>query len=294
MSTEQVAELIMSRKRCDFAVSLDGSSFDSTQFAELRLAVEGPFWRGLKPWLISVFAHPDNVVANLSPQEAAERFIQQCLDFKRTLFIPCPDVPASFWKNQEQRNLFSRYLQGSRSDYLPFTLDGTMASGDPFTTLTNTFRSLLYYKYILRHKNNFFILAAGDDVMILPRDRKQGLAIKTAVLSATSRTTDVPSPLGQVVKECKLSDLTEADFCSKWIFRVGTELVMTRDYAKVLTTKQFYTRKNAHLLSSPVVHRAAILAGVQSETASTLLEDVISASCPAVSDLDFALISSLT
>lgn len=42
------------------------------------------------------------------------------------------------------------------------TLKGTTASGDPYTTLMNTLKSICYYKFI----SNQSILVAGDDVIL--------------------------------------------------------------------------------------------------------------------------------
>jgi len=47
-----------------------------------------------------------------------------------------------------------------------------MASGDPFTTLGNTLRSIFYAMYYLRSipiENRPFIAAAGDDLIMFPK-----------------------------------------------------------------------------------------------------------------------------
>lgn len=80
---------------------------------------------------------------------------------------------------------------------MPFTLSGTMASGDPFTTLGNTLRSLLYYKYATRNiVPKPFVMAAGDDVILLPQDFVSAESIRNAVLAHTSLDNATPSPLG--------------------------------------------------------------------------------------------------
>jgi len=42
-------------------------------------------------------------------------------------------------------------------------IEGTTASGDPYTTLMNTLKSIVYYKYINPEAN---LIAAGDDVIL--------------------------------------------------------------------------------------------------------------------------------
>ena len=52
------------------------------------------------------------------------------------------------------------------------------------------------------------------------------------------------------------------DFCSKWAY--GTNLQtfgLSRDLFKTLTTKQFYTKKNAEILHDPSLHAQAIYEG---------------------------------
>jgi hypothetical protein len=71
-----------------------------------------------------------------------------------------------------------------------------MASGDPFTTLFNTFRTILYYKYALRDVYPApGMVAAGDDANIFPTDANADKC-RDLVLSHTSRTPNINSPLG--------------------------------------------------------------------------------------------------
>lgn len=63
---------------------------------------------------------------------------------------------------------------GHPEDYYYLELEGTMASGDPYTTLGNTLRSILYTRYYLRSMPNgsWDCLVAGDDVVIFTNDPK--------------------------------------------------------------------------------------------------------------------------
>jgi len=42
-----------------------------------------------------------------------------------------------------------------------------------------------------------------------------------------------------------------------------------------MTTKQYFTGKNKHILADPYLHREAILRGVESENLSLLIEDML-------------------
>lgn len=54
----------------------------------------------------------------------------------------------------------------------------------------------------------------------------------------------------------------------------------TRDVHKLLATKQYYNKSNAAILADPVLHRLAILQGIQSEQVSHLVEDIVAATTP--------------
>lgn len=59
------------------------------------------------------------------------------------------------------------------------------------------------------------------------------------------------------------------------VFVNGSEIILTRDPRKILATKQFYNKKNAHILNNPHLHRLAILQGLEAEQLSHLLEDCL-------------------
>lgn len=51
--------------------------------------------------------------------------------------------------------------------------------------------------------------------------------------------------------------------------------MMIRDVKKVLTTKQYFTGSNAHILRVPRLHREAIWEAFKAERVSELIEDVL-------------------
>jgi len=56
-----------------------------------------------------------------------------------------------------------------------------MASGDPFTTLGNTLRSIFYAMYYLRDiepEARPFIAAAGDDLIMFPKKHQLERVVK--------------------------------------------------------------------------------------------------------------------
>jgi len=173
------------------------------------------------------------------------------------MFLTMSDTTNVTW-SPEQKQAWKLYGNGTPKRFVvPFTLRGTMVSGDPFTTLTNTFRTILYHTYI-HQGHDVDVAAAGDDGVGFPTASDADAAIQR-ILAQTSRTNDVPSPLGQIVKQAKLSSITEIDFCSKWFYMEGGVLYATRDLTKLLATRHYYTRRNAHLLCNPALYRYAIL-----------------------------------
>lgn len=50
---------------------------------------------------------------------------------------------------------------------------------------------------------------------------------------------------------------------------------MYRDPIKLLTTKQFYMKKNANIINNPALHPLALAAGLRAEKMSHLCEDIL-------------------
>jgi hypothetical protein len=50
---------------------------------------------------------------------------------------------------------------------------------------------------------------------------------------------------------------------------------MCRSVQKLMTTRQYFTGKNKHILADPYLHRMAILEGFESEKVSMLVEDML-------------------
>lgn len=78
-----------------------------------------------------------------------------------------------------------------------------MPSGDPFTTITNTLRSIAYYMYWTAQPtakpHEPAVLASGDDV-IITGDYAEIIEVRTA------RNDQGDSELGQIVKKCQYTN----------------------------------------------------------------------------------------
>lgn len=95
-------------------------------------------------------------------------------------------------------------MVGKRIDYLPITFEGLTPSGDTLTTtLGNTLRSIMYYRYALHRCGVLYegpnakaqIFAAGDDVVIFC-DPSVADVITGQISRLTSRTGTQDSELG--------------------------------------------------------------------------------------------------
>jgi hypothetical protein len=196
------------------------------------------------------------------------------------MIIEAPGIDLKDLTQKEKNAIWRAGLMHTNA--IPFTLTGTVFSGDPTaTTLGNTLRSICYAKYYLHRAGleDVPTLCAGDDCIIFPK-KGQEIEYHHAILDATSRAKDRASSVGQCVTEAILSHYTDAEFCSKWFFSTGSDVILTRDYRKLLATKQYYSKKNAALLGNPALHRKAVLRGLETERASALLEDLLRVNAP--------------
>lgn len=54
---------------------------------------------------------------------------------------------------------------------------------------------------------------------------------------------------------------------------------MIRDVRKILTTRQYYTKQNKHILRNPYLYVKALYDGFQTEKVSRLMEQILLARC---------------
>lgn len=50
---------------------------------------------------------------------------------------------------------------------------------------------------------------------------------------------------------------------------------LSRDVFKTLTTKQFYTKRNAEILQNPYIHAKAIYEGFKTQKVSRIVEEIL-------------------
>lgn len=129
---------------------------------------------------------------------------------------------------------------------LSFYLKGLTPSGHPSkTTMGNTMRSILYTKFIADKAGvKIETLVSGDDVVIWCESRDSEKLVRAirqyTVQDAKCRT---PTGLGQIVKEIRVAQWWDFDFCSKytWLNKDG-HLGMCRDIEKALLTKRYWPK----------------------------------------------------
>jgi len=121
-------------------------------------------------------------------------------------------------------------------------------------------------------------MAAGDDCVIFVAPQHAQKLYNTILENSSRDTKNRKIGLGQCIKEIQIGKFYEIEFCSKWSdSKDGTleSWTMCRSVKKLMTTKQYFTGQNKHILSDPWLHRKAILDGFESEKVSRLVEDML-------------------
>jgi len=228
------------------SVSLDGSGYDSTQFASLQEIVDTRFFKSIRNSLHSLLLRVTRF-HNLPdwPEEATDKLLLSATSPDATLFIIYPKKWLEGYKmSREDNDLLSRHWPNSRPKsgqaICSYKVSGTTFSGHPTkTTLGNTLRSLFYYKYAFRHfLKPVQMLASGDDIVIWTERAEKDKIVK-AVRAIASQTAALQiHGLGQIVKKIEIKEKFDLEFCSKMFFSSpSTPLVVTRDLEKLMKTK---------------------------------------------------------
>nr|WPR18083.1 MAG: hypothetical protein [Crogonang virus 25] len=321
LTKEQLEHLFQSNYSTDFqSISLDGSSFDSTQFAELMKLVDDGFWDVMHPRMKTAL-HSNRRLSfrGCDTDKLVDDLIRSVKSHDTILFTHVPDLNGKEWVDSIKKSWIADHAQSKRIDisekpwlnWLATEIRGTTFSGHPTkTTLGNTFRSLLYgFWYIektgirepwlsgesLISKNSeskwvneirvsvniglkpVWIAAAGDDVVMGVRNLN-GLPseLHTAIMANSSRVKEGSAGLGQVIKDIRISEWWDIDFCSKWAFTCDGTIGswrFYRDQRKAISTKHWYVGNNMAIITNPSLHAKALLDGVLHEHSSGLVED---------------------
>lgn len=159
-------------------IGADGSAFDSTQHLELMEKCDDP--------VIQVICdHMEFILMNSPQYDQADVSIRQELahDLRRAMLrhtfevlYPAPDHGAHFDYTPAQKRCFRDFKIDER-DGIVLTMNGTVASGHPCTTLMNTLRQLSYSLFYaweagidapwLPDNGKIDVMASGDDQMTL-------------------------------------------------------------------------------------------------------------------------------
>lgn len=129
---------------------------------------------------------------HFTPSEAVAGFVESSLDFVNHVFVAFPGTTNHLRWDDKTMAMFRRYIKSDPKAYVYAPINGTMASGDPYTTMMNTLRSLCYTHYYLERSNlQYKVFAAGDDVVIFCR-KQDAQTVAQLILNQTSRdhTTD--------------------------------------------------------------------------------------------------------
>lgn len=228
-------------------------------------------------------------------ETVVDRMMKALLRTRNIVFIKVPTVDAPLWPEHVKKQFFrciaeARHWKhcGPEKDWIYLELEGTTFSGHATrTTLGNTLRSLCYaYWYCTEagitdtpwDSDKLLVIAAGDDVVIWVQPQYMQLLVDTILMHTTRDITYQQVGLGQCVKEVDFGDFWQVAFCSKWSLTIDGTIgtwIMIRDVSKILTRKQYFTGRNAHLLQHPRLHREAIYEGFKHERVSQLIEDIL-------------------
>lgn len=213
------------------ALCADGSNHDGHQHMSLIKAVDYTFFNALfkNGWM--------------------ERTLSK-YSYSREATKSVIDVPIY----EEVATLKSRF--GNHK--LNQKIRGTTFSGSPTrTTLGNTLRVFLYWKYICSRaglttidfsddakKKDVFVFVSGDDVVMWCRQEVSDKILKSAK-NLTSPTKDPQvKGLGQCVEQIHVRPWWDIDFCSKvsFLYQRGeqTKFIILRDPRKVLTHSSYH------------------------------------------------------
>jgi len=275
------------------AISIDGSSFDSSQFAALMEETDNRFWTLMSGEVKRILAYNLEALSFKSERTLDDIhavLMAALLQTRNIGFVNFPGVNAPNW-TPEVRGLFGKHFSGKgcdaetgrktnerpEDDWIAIDIEGTTFSGlSTRTTLGNTLRSICYMFWYIEEgvgitnpwdSDKLYVIASGDDtvVWIAP---EYANTLKEAILRLTTRDKRPQIVgLGQCVVSVKVGAFWETEFCSKWSYSTGDldEWWWCRDVTKTFTTKQHFSGNNAHMLRNPHLHRFAIYWGLAKE-----------------------------
>jgi len=299
MKGKDIVDLLKTRIQTHWkAISLDGSAFDSSQFECLMRLVDDRFWKGMRPFVRKVIQHNWEGMINApinSVDRITDQLMKSLLKSQNLVFVKLPGVKSPTWPATIRKQFFRDVEQaclwrdpGPELDWIYLELNGTTFSGHSTkTTLGNTLRTLCYAWFYVKKagisdepwkSKELFAIASGDDCVIFVAPEHADLLYSTILELSARNTRSQCVGLGQCIKEIQIGKFYDIEFCSKWSDSPDGTLEnwsMCRSVKKLMTTKQYFTGKNKHILNDPWLHRKAILEGFESEKISRLIEDML-------------------
>jgi hypothetical protein len=283
-------------KNGDLVISLDGSAYDSTQWAEMMDGVENNLFRRIRnsdriyKAFVKCYDSSIQVEYNMSPVNLRRFWLdlwEQLCKNETTAFVYCPAflTNARPWRDEFYQQAWRADVKEDRENlhklYLPIPLKGTTFSGHSTkTTLGNTFRSIFMAEFWAEESGTtgHFVIASGDDTAIFGKN----LANLMATIRMNSHTSKNPNDpirgLGQIITEISIGSWKTVDFCSKWFIAPTNEpgdVVICRDPVKTLATRGEYVGNNDYIKARPHLHAQAIYEGFKAEKISRLVESLI-------------------
>lgn len=172
------------------------------------------------------------------------------------------------------RNFFS--VKGA--NWVKLTIIGTTYSGHPTrTTLGNTLRSLGYHMFMLHEakveKSQYFVVASGDDVCVWINSEHLDKYLNSMKCLTASNTDEQKKGLGQCIKEIKVSQFWDMDFCSKFCELSVGEWGIYRDGKKAWRDNLAYVGPLDQFHLRPELHLASIALSTQTELGCPILAE---------------------
>lgn len=265
------------------SISLDGSSYDSTQFQELMAAVDTKFFAGIEEGI-------DHIMKSCAQRHGApewtrentKKLISSATDSKATLFV---NYPSSWLKGYrmtaEQSDLLKRHWPKHKphpgNATAAYNVTGTTFSGHPTkTTLGNTLRTLSYYRFAFSALTNVQMMAAGDDIVCWIERGEAMRAVQRVSYISKKDAAIGEHGLGQVVKSIEIREKYDLDFCSKnFFYTEQSGLVVTRDVEKLMKTKLSAQTKFQPFIRDPQAYVTLIYKSALAEIPCPLIHQIL-------------------
>ncbi len=94
-------------------ISIDGSAYDSTQFASNKRSVDNTFFRYLLPSIRHILSHPANRYKDVNVSNAANNVLSALMETKQVVFVKTPGAPMNKFDTSFERRA-RKYIKGNK------------------------------------------------------------------------------------------------------------------------------------------------------------------------------------